>query len=232
MIAATAKRVNLVPQLLTFILPVNQDEKLAIIQEDPWLDPYAHDVNERFERYKKARKEIEEAEESLLNFATGHYYYGINFNKEKNGWVYREWAPGAHSLFLTGDFNEWNRTTHKLEKNHKGDWEIFLPYEEYKNTFVHGSKVKVNVHAVNGSTDRIPAYIQRVIQDPGTHDFSGQLWFPEQPFEWTDKTFDLAENFQQPIIYECHVGMAQEHQGVGTYREFADKILLRIKDGG
>jgi 1,4-alpha-glucan branching enzyme len=84
----------------------------------------------------------------------------------------------------------------------------------------------------NGSRDRIPAYIRRVIQDPQTYDFSGQLWFPEEPFEWTDNNFNPAENFQQPIIYECHVGMAQEYEGVGTYREFADNILPRIKEGG
>ena len=207
-------------------------KKLSIIQEDPWLDPYVHDVYERFQRYKRARKEIEDVEGSLLNFAKGHYYYGINFDSEKNGWTYREWAPNAHQLYLTGDFNEWNRTSHKLERNNKGDWEIFLPYEEYKDTFVHGSKVKVHVHAGNGSKDRIPAYIRRVIQDPAHYDFSGQLWFPEEPFEWTDNNFNPAENFQQPIIYECHVGMAQEYEGVGTYREFADEILPRIKEGG
>jgi len=210
---------------------VNKIKKLAIIQEDGWLDPYVHEVRERFERYRRVRKEIEDAEGSLLDFAKGHYYYGINFDNEKNGWTYREWAPNAHQLYLAGDFNEWNRTMHKLERNKNGDWEIFLPYEEYKNSFVHSSKVKVHVHAGNGSIDRIPAYIRKVIQDPDTYDFSGQLWFPE-PFEWTDNNFNLAENFQQPIIYECHVGMAQEYEGVGTYREFADNILPRIKEGG
>lgn len=211
---------------------MNQVEKLPVIQEDAWLNPYIEDVYQRFERYKKARKEIEDAEGSLLNFAEGHYYYGINFNKEKNGWTYREWAPAAHNLFLTGDFNGWNRTTHKLERNDKGDWEIFLPYKEYKETFVHGSRVKVNIQADNGSNDRIPTYIRRVIQDPQTWDFAGQLWFPEKPFDWTDNNFSLAKNSQQPIIYECHIGMAQEREGVGTYREFADEILPRIKEGG
>ncbi len=210
---------------------MNKIKKLAIIQEDGWLDPYVHEVRERFERYRRVRKEIEDAEGSLLDFAKGHYYYGINFDNEKNGWTYREWAPNAHQLYLAGDFNEWNRTMHKLERNKNGDWEIFLPYEEYKNSFVHSSKVKVHVHAGNGSIDRIPAYIRKVIQDPDTYDFSGQLWFPE-PFEWTDNNFNPAENFQQPIIYECHVGMAQEYEGVGTYREFADNILPRIKEGG
>lgn len=211
---------------------MNQVEKLSIIQEDPWLDPYANAVYERFERYKKALKEIEHAQGSLLDFAKGHYYYGINFNKEKNGWTYREWAPEAYNLHLTGDFNNWNRASHKLERNDKGDWEIFLPYNEYKDTFVHGSKVKVNIQGANGSNDRIPAYMRRAVQDPETWDFSGQLWFPEKPFVWTDNDFSPAKSADQPVIYECHVGMALEREGVGTYREFADEILPRIKEGG
>jgi 1,4-alpha-glucan branching enzyme len=210
---------------------MSQADKLAIIREDPWLDPYIHDVQDRFERYKRVRKEIEGVAGSLLNFATAHNYYGINFDTKRNGWTYIEWAPGASELYLTGDFNGWDRTTHKLERNIHNDWEIFLPYEEYKSSFVHGSKIKVHIHAANGAIDRIPAYIRRVIQDEKTYDFSGQLWFPE-PFEWTDNSFSPDENFQQPIIYECHVGMAQEYEGVGTYREFADNILPRIKEGG
>ena len=206
-------------------------EILAIVQEDPWLEPYAHDVGKRYQRYLRARQEIEEAEGSLLNFAKGHYYYGVNFDVQRNGWVYREWAPNAHHLFLTGDFNGWERYTHPLERNRNGDWEIFIPYEEYKTSFTHGSKIKVHVQAGNGSHDRIPAYIRKVIQDPVTYDFSGQLWFPEQ-FNWTDETFNPTENLLQPLIYECHVGMAQEYDGVGTYREFADNILSRIKNGG
>src|ERR1700676_5367421 len=189
---------------------MNQVNKLPIIQEDPWLEPYVHEVNERFERFNKGRLEIEDAEGSLLNFAKGHYYYGINFDTKKNGWTYREWAPNAYSLYLIGNFNEWNRAANKLERNSHGDWEIFLPYEEYKNSFVHGSNVKVNVHARNGLKDRIPAYIRRVVQDPVTYDFSGQLWFPENSFKWTDNNFNPAENIQQPVIYECHVGMAVE----------------------
>ncbi|MEP6617462.1 MAG: alpha amylase C-terminal domain-containing protein [Ginsengibacter sp.] len=211
---------------------MEQKQKLPIIQEDAWMDPYAEDVDARLERYKKARREIEDVAGSLLDFAKAHLYYGINFDATKNGWTYREWAPNAHYLYLMGDFNDWDRTSHPLTKNPHGDWEIFLPYEEFKNSFVHGSKVKVNIEGANGSTDRIPAYIRKVVQDIATYDFSGQLWFPEIPFVWTDDNFNPAANFEQPIIYECHVGMAQEFGRVGTYREFADLILPRIKEGG
>ncbi|MCF0201360.1 MAG: alpha amylase C-terminal domain-containing protein, partial [Bacteroidales bacterium] len=34
------------------------------------------------------------------------------------------------------------------------------------------------------------------------------------------------------LIYEAHVGMAQETEGVGTYKEFTEKILPRIKADG
>ena len=205
---------------------------LAIIQEDPWLSPYQQDIKERWENFQSALNEIEEAEGSLLNFATAHQYYGIHFNDKKNGWTYREWAPNAQQLFLIGDFNGWDRSTHPLERNQHNDWEIFLPFDTYHTTFIHGSKIKVTIHGANGITDRLPAWIQKVIQDPTTHDFCGQLWFPEKKFNWTDATFIPTLNQQAPIIYECHVGMAQELEGVGTYRDFADKILPRIKQGG
>jgi 1,4-alpha-glucan branching enzyme len=61
--------------------------------------------------------------------------------------------------------------------------------------------------------------------------FSGNCGSPS-PLNGQDSHFSPAENLQQPVIYECHVGMAQEYEGVGTYREFADNILPRIKEGG
>ncbi|HEX8357467.1 MAG TPA: 1,4-alpha-glucan-branching enzyme, partial [Segetibacter sp.] len=104
---------------------MNQVEKLPVIQEDGWLAPYAQDVLDRLNRYKKAKQEIESAAGTLLDFARAHYYYGINFDTNRNGWIYREWAPAAHQLHLIGDFNNWDRNAHPLTKNSNGDWEIF-----------------------------------------------------------------------------------------------------------
>jgi 1,4-alpha-glucan branching enzyme len=206
--------------------------KLELVQDDPWLEPYNQDLNERLDRYKASLSDIVNAEGSLMNFAGAHHYYGINFDKEKNGWYYREWAPGAHQLALVGDFNDWNKEANKLHRNEKGDWEIFLPYDEYKDRFTHQSKIKVHVISDNGGMDRIPAYITRVMQNPETHDFSGQLWFPSHPFQWTDNSFSPEAALKEPYIYEAHTGMAQEKEGVGSYKEFADNTLQRIKDLG
>ena len=211
---------------------MKKSETLLIVKEEPWLEAYAQDIEDRYLRYQIALKEIEFQFGSILEFASAHQYYGFHYDSFRKGWIYREWAPKAFQLFLMGDFNQWNRGSHPMKKDHHGDWEIFLPFEEYKTSFVHESKVKVLVIGENGSLDRIPAYIRRVVQDPENHDFAGQLWFPPQPFKWTDSGFSPGENVKQPLIYECHPGMAQEKEGVGTYLEFADNILPRIKEGG
>lgn len=207
--------------------------KLAILVDEPWLENYESKIQQRFNIFNTHIQKIDREFGSILEFARIHEYYGIHFLKNRNGWIYREWAPAAKKLFLMGDFNDWNRNSHPMRQNHRGDWEIFLPYEEYKGRFTHQSKVKVHViGAKDVALDRIPVYIRRVVQDETTHDFSGQLWFPEGKFNWKDKKFDPAENIKQPLIYECHVGMAQEKEGIGTYKEFEENILPRIKESG
>ncbi|GHB29206.1 alpha amylase C-terminal domain-containing protein [Mongoliitalea lutea] len=211
---------------------MSKKQTLKILQDEAWLKPYANELETRYIRFKNSLSQLESHFGSILEFARIHEYYGIHFDKIRNGWIYREWAPEAKQLFFMGDFNDWNRYSHPMKKNHRGDWEIFLPYADYKTSFVHQGKVKVHVISSRHELDRIPAYIRRVIQDERSHDFAGQLWMPVESFAWTDHQFDPQKNLQQPIIYECHIGMAQEKEGVGTYVEFADTILPRIKAGG
>ncbi len=203
---------------------------LDLVKNDPWLEPVAQEVADRYERYKKRLRQIEKDYGSIGKFADAYNYFGINYDEVRKGWVYREWAPHAYSLFLIGDFNDWNRGSHPLRKNEKGVWEIFLDERTCGNKFIHGSRVKVLVHGANGTRERIPAYIRRVVQDEGSKDFAGQLWFPES-FDWEENGFDV-QKVKPLLIYECHVGMAQEREGVGTYREFAELILPRIKHNG
>lgn len=199
---------------------------IALIADDPWLEPYEQDIQDRMDRCLQRLKEIQATAGGLRSFARAHEYLGIHHDAQKQGWWYREWAPAAHALFLAGDFNGWDREAHPLKKRADGIWELFLPEGEV--SLEHGQKLKVHVVAENGAHDRIPAYIRRVVQDPKTHDFSGQYWSPAESFAWTDQDFALSD-MGAPLIYECHVGMAQEKQGVGTYREFAANVLPRIE---
>jgi 1,4-alpha-glucan branching enzyme len=107
-------------------------------------------------------------------------------------------------------------------------WSLFLPDEKFGDALVHGSKVKVTVVAENSSTmDRIPAYIRRVVNENNSNHFVGQYWNPKEPFQWKNKNPRLNHGLR---VYEAHVGMATEEYRVGTFAEFTEKVLPRIKD--
>lgn len=210
---------------------MKKGKRLKIVKDDQWLHPVEWVLNDRYQRYQDRLNGIIGHAGSLSNFADAYNYFGIHYDKKQKGWFYREWAPAAYELFLTGDFNGWNRMSHPLKKMDNGVWEIFLDEETYKHSFVHNSKVKVLVSGLNGWKERIPVYITRAVQDVNTRDYAGQLWFPKNKFRWTDGNFD-RKKLGNLLIYECHVGMAQEKLGVGTYLEFKDHILPRIKEAG
>jgi len=207
-----------------------QHNKLRLLEIDPWLEPSAEDLKQRVARFENRLGSIEKDFGSLTNFADGYKYFGINYDKKRKGWFYREWAPEANALYLTGDFNDWEKFSHPLKKDDFGVWEIFLPKKQYSDTFTHGSKIKVLVDSGKGLNFKIPAYIRRVIQDEDTKNFTGQVWRPE-PFDWKRDHFDI-NSIVDLFIYEAHVGMAQEKEGIGTYNEFTENILPRIKKGG
>ena len=199
------------------------EASLGILRIDPWLKPFANDLSLRMDRYVQVKQSLLGQSGSFKDFANGHHFFG--FHPTDDGWYYREWAPAADALFLIGDFNGWDRHAHPLTRMDDGVWEIFLPG---RHALAHESRVKVVVRHNGLERDRIPLYIRKVIQDKLTHDFSGQVWVPEQPYDWTDTGFKV-DQAQAPLIYETHVGMAQEKEDIGTYREFADVTLPRIK---
>jgi 1,4-alpha-glucan branching enzyme len=208
---------------------IRKADRVKLLDFDPWLEPYERDLRMRKNRFFEAMRFILSKHESAKAFASGHLYFGIH--PTATGWVYREWAPAAKQLYLMGDFNGWNRSSHPMRRLEHGAWEIELSRAEYGATFVHGSCVKVHVVGEHSARDRIPLYIRRVHQYPGTSDFAGQLWFPEKPFEWSDASFRVTSD-SPPFIYETHVGMAQEREGIGSYLEFAETILPRVKAAG
>ncbi|MGI6201271.1 MAG: alpha amylase C-terminal domain-containing protein [Christensenellales bacterium] len=197
-----------------------------ILAEDPYLEPYREGVELRMKRYEQTRKALVPKGARLTDFANGHLYYG--FHPVEGGWVYREWAPKARALHLIGDFNGWNRASHPLTQLEHGNWEIFL---EGKDALPHASHVKVQVTSAAGVADRIPLYITRVVQDKRDNTFVGQIWHPEESFVWTDGRFSPSRA-KPLLIYEAHIGMAQERAGVGTYREFTQNVLPYIQRSG
>jgi len=194
-----------------------------ILELNPQLQPFAWDIDYRMELYRNAKARILGEGQTLNDFANAHNYYGIHHLE--NGWVYREWAPSAYQLYLEGEFNGWNQTSHPLTNLGNGNWEIYLG----ENELWEGCKVKTVVDANLTRTEHIPLFARRVVQDPKTITFTAEVTDDKKVFDWTDADFKGEERM---YIYEAHVGMAQEEGKVGTYREFADYTLPHVKQAG
>ena len=195
-----------------------------VLELNPQLLPFSGDIDLRMHLYHSTKDRLLANGSTLNDFANAHEYFGIHHVKD--GWVYREWAPNAHQLYLTGDFNNWNQTEFPMKRLENGIWELFL---EGEKTLWEGCKVKTVVDANMTRTEHLPLYARRVVQDKETVTWCAEVVDDRKVFKWTDEEFTPADSL---YIYEAHVGMAQEEGKVGTYREFAQYVLPRVKKAG
>ena len=196
-----------------------------IFELNPQLLPYAADIDLRMQLYKNTKNMLlGDSGADLNEFANAHNYYG--FHRVWGGWVYREWAPNAYQLYLTGEFNNWNWTSHPLRNIGGGNWELYL---EGDNALWEGCKVKTVVDANLTRTVHIPLFARRVIQEPYSITWCAEVVDDQKKFDWTDEGFKGEDSL---FIYEAHIGMAQEEGKVGSYRDFADFVLPHVKEAG
>ena len=194
-----------------------------ILELNPQLQNFAWDIDYRMQLLRDTKARILGEGQTLNDFANAHNYYGIHHLED--GWVYREWAPAAYQLYLEGEFNGWNQTSHPMKNLGNGNWELYLKEDE----LWEGCKVKTVVDANMTRTEHIPLYARRVVQDPKTITFTAEVVDDRKTYNWTDAGFTGEDSL---YIYEAHVGMAQEEGKVGTYREFADYTLPHVKKAG
>ncbi len=195
-----------------------------ILEIDPYLKSFEQDINLRMDNYKRKRSELLGEAEHISDFANGHHYFG--FHRTKTGWVYREWAPAAEAMYLTGDFNEWDLTACPMKKLDNGVFEVKL---KGAKALQPGQKVQAVVVHNGQYLRRIPTYATRVVQDPVNYNWCAEIEAVNKAFKWTDEAFKTPST---PFIYECHIGMAQDKYDVGTYQEFTELTLPRIKELG
>ncbi len=200
------------------------DTMYRVLELNPQLQPFAGDIELRMSNYHSTRSRLLPYGGTLNDFANAYEYFGIHH--VEGGWVYREWAPSAYQLYLNGDFNNWNQTEYPMKKLDNGIWELFL---EGDDALWEGCKVKTVVDANLQRTEHIPLYARRVVQDQRTITWCAEVVDDRKVFEWTDQNFKAEDSL---FIYEAHVGMAQEDGKVGSYCEFADYVLPRVKKAG
>ena len=197
----------------------------ARLLDDPYLAPYAEIIRRRAGKAAQRAAALASVPGSLAEFACAHENYRLH--RADDGWVFREWAPHATSMWLVGDFSDWQmRDAFRLNRLPGRDvWELRLPADRLR----HGQCYRLEMVWEGGRGERIPAYARRVVQDPGTLLFAAQVWDPP-PYVWRVPSFTVPKRV--PLIYETHIGMAQDKLGVGNFDEFREKVLPRIVRAG
>lgn len=204
-----------------------------VIATDAYLEPYRGALERRSQFMRDWLETIIKHEGSLDAFSRAYERFGLNYSKSEMGIWYREWAPNATQMFLTGDFNQWSRTSHEMESNDFGVFSLFMPDgADGKPAIKHNTKIKCSMIVTNGERiERVPAWSRRVIQDlKQSPVYDALFWNPPVPYKWINKT-----PLQKPAdlrVYEAHVGISNDDGRIGTYKEFTKNMLPRIHDLG
>ena len=194
--------------------------------DDSYLDPFRAAIKHRAVYAREVERRLTGGAQKLADFACAHEYFGLH--RDGDDWIFREWAPNATGLTIIGTFCEW-RDDRAIVLERTGDhgvWEAFIP----SGVLSHGDLYKLKMYWQGGQGDRIPAYARRVVQDQETKVFSAQVWSPDEPYSWRYPDWSAPDDV--PLVYETHIGMAQETEDVGTYEEFRLNILPRVAAAG
>ena len=156
-------------------------------------------------------------------------YLGAHFTDE-NTCVFRVWAPNAKSVYVTGDFCDWETFSHMAHRITDGG--IFecvisgvLEFDAYKYVIVTKNDeilFKADPYAYHCETR------------PGT----ASKVYDISHFSWNDEKWLLKRNsdiYNSPInIYELHLGSWKKDAcgNTLTYDKIADEIIPYVKEMG
>lgn len=173
-------------------------------------------------------------ETDIHNFQNGTHYhlYSLFGNKQievlnQKGTYFSVWAPNATAVFVVGNFNDWNNTTHplKVRLDHSGIWEGFIPN-------VHKGEVyKYHIHGYKG--------VQLDKGDPFSHywelrPLTASITWDTQ-YAWKDahwlKERKIKNRIDQPYsVYEVHLAswMRPDKNNEDSYNSYAKLIDLLV----
>ena len=199
---------------------------LRLIANDSYLEPYSDKIQQRLSQLHNKEIELSLINRSLSDFACGHLYFGLHYSDKK--WIFREFAPNAIRIDFVIGLEEkncvWNPIqSFPMHSLGNGNWEIILPDDILHNKMLY----RLKIYWEGGCGERLPAWSNRVVQDPNTFEYSAQVW--KQDYQWK---YSSPRRPQILFIYEVHIGMATEAFRVGTFNEFRNNLLPYIKKIG
>ncbi|KAK1900118.1 14-alpha-glucan-branching enzyme, partial [Dissostichus eleginoides] len=184
----------------------------------------------KYEQLQKQLSKLEESEGGYDQFTQSYKTFGVQ-RQPDNSLHFREWAPAAEALFLTGDFNAWEKFTHPYTKQEFGKWELILPPKHDNSPAVdHNSKLKVVVHTEEDERlYRISPWAKYVTRDEKSVIYDWVHWDPPNPYTQIHPRPKKPKGLR---IYEAHVGIASPEGKVATYTNFTTNVLPHIRDSG
>src|SRR4030065_975897 len=109
-----------------------ENRLIHLLSTDSYLAPFSDQIRHRLEHIEETEHRLTLDKMSLAEFASGHEYFGLHF--QRGEWIFREWAPNATAIYLIGDMSKWQvHSEFELEKiNDDGVWEIRLTADKLR----------------------------------------------------------------------------------------------------
>ena len=176
-----------------------------------------------------------EARPALEVFHTGDSVRAYDFlgahlvnRNDKNGVVFRVWAPTARSVSVAGDFNNWNTEANYMYNIGYGVWEVFVEDVKEFCTYKYcieseyGDRLmKADPYAFHAQT--------RPGQASVVYDIESYSW---NDSEWFNKRKENNISSSPMNIYEIHAGSWRKYPDGNffNYQKLADELIPYLKE--
>ena len=143
------------------------------------------------------------------------------------------WAPDAASVWVMGDFNDWNKSSHPLVARDKaGIWESFVPGVKQGNLYKYHVVSKHRHYRV----DKADPFACLQEMPPRTASVVWDLDYTWGDEQWMD-TRRERNALDAPIaIYEVHLGswqrVPEDNNRSLSYQELATRLVDYVKEIG
>ena len=150
-----------------------------------------------------------------------------------DGTYFSVWAPNAQQVYLTGDFNGWQKRGSRLApRGDSGIWEGFVPGLSQGALYKYHIESSVRRYRV----DKADPFAFRCETPPKTASVVWDLSYTWEDRQWMDRRRE-ANGLQAPIsIYELHPGswmrLPEEHDRYLSYRELAPRLVDYVNKMG
>ena len=176
-----------------------------------------------------------EARPALEVFHTGDSVRAYDFlgahlvnRNDKNGVVFRVWAPTARSVSVAGDFNNWNNEANYMYNIGYGVWEVsvegvkqFCTYKYCIESEYGDRLMKADPYAFHAQT--------RPGQASVVYDIESYSW---NDSEWFNKRKENNISSSPMNIYEIHAGSWRKYPDGNffNYQKLADELIPYLKE--